>query len=185
MAKLDNKKPAAATKAPKKAKAPTAEMVEIVDKDDNVIGTMERTAADAQGKRYRIVHVILINDDDTMLVQWRKAAKAVSPRTFTASAAGALDVGESYEDAAHRELKEELGITRKLKLKMMGTFQTKTANGQLFAGVYNGEVKGWEEEADAIDYLNRDEAEYLYKRYPYLLSPSFQQCLKLFLKATK
>ena len=40
-------------------------------------------------------------------------------------------------------------------------FSTKTANGQLFAGVYNGEIKGWEEEADAIDYLNRDEAEYL------------------------
>lgn len=173
------------TAAPKKAKALAPEMVEIVDKDDNVLGTMERREAVAQGKRYRAVHVILVNDDDTMLVQWRHATKPESPRTFTASAAGAVEVGESYEDAAHRELKEELGITRKLKLKMMGTFSTKTANGQLFAGVYNGEVKGWEEEADAIDYLNRDEAEYLLKRYPYLLSPSFVQSLKIFLKATK
>jgi isopentenyldiphosphate isomerase len=176
------KKPVAAAK---KGKAPTAEMVEIVDKDDNVLGTMERKEADAKGKRYRIVHVLLVNDDDTILVQWRKSTRSISPRTFTSSAAGALNVGESYEDAAHRELKEELGISRKIKLKMMGTFSTKTANGQLFAGVYNGEVKGWEEEADAIDYVNRDEAEYLLKRYPYLLSPSFAQSLKLFLKATK
>jgi len=174
--------------SPKKsptAKQPAAEMVEIVDKDDNVIGTMERREAHAKGKRYRIVHVILINDDDTILVQWRKSTKPESPRTFTASAAGAVDVGESYADAAVRELKEELGVKLKKPLKHMGNFQTKTANGQLFAGVYNGEVKGWEEEADAIDYLNRDEAEYLLKRYTYLLSPSFVQSLKLFLKATK
>ncbi|TKW61578.1 MAG: NUDIX domain-containing protein [Blastochloris viridis] len=174
--------------SPKKsptAKAPTPEMVEIVDKDDTILGTMTRAEAEAKGKRFRIVHVMLINDDDTMLVQWRKSTKSVSPRTFTASAAGAVEVGENYEDAAHRELKEELGISRKIKLKMMGSFQTKTANGQLFAGVFNGDIKGWEEEADAIDYLNRDEAEYLLKRYTYLLSPSFVQSLKLFLKATK
>lgn len=168
-----------------KKKTPAPEMVEIVDKDDNVLGVMERREAHAKGKRYRAVHIILVNDDDTMLVQWRSSTKPESPRTFTASAAGAVEVGESYEDAAHRELKEELGISRKIKLRMMGAFQTKTANGQLFAGVYNGEVKGWEAEADAIDYLNRDEAEYLLKRYTYLLSPSFQQSLKLFLKATK
>lgn len=166
-------------------KAPAPEMVEIVDKDDNVIEVMERTEAVAKGKRYRAVHVMLINEDDTMLVQWRKANKTTSPRTFTASAAGVPNVGESYADAAVRELKEELGVKLKKPLKFMGTFSTKTANGQLFAGVYNGEVKGWEEEADAIDYLNRDEAEYLLKRYPYLLAPSFAQSLKLFLKATK
>ncbi|PZP38518.1 MAG: hypothetical protein DI585_07160 [Pseudomonas fluorescens] len=173
-------------KVPAKApKAQAPELVEIVDKDDNVLGTMERAQADAQGKRYRIVHVILINDDDTMLVQWRKATKTQSPRTFTASAAGALDVGESYADAAKRELKEELGVTLKKPLKLMGKFSTKTANGELYAGVYNGEVKNWEDEADALDYLNRDEAEYILKRYPYLLSPSFTQSLKLFLKLTK
>ena len=168
-----------------RTRKPAVEMVEIVDKDDNVLGTMERKEAEAKGKRYRIVHVILVNDDDTMLVQWRKATKSVSPRTFTASAAGAVDIGESYEAAAVREVKEELGIRLRKPLKFMGKFSTKSANGQLFAGVYNGEVKGWEEEADAIDYLNRDEAEYLLKRYPYLLSPSFVQSLKLFLKATK
>lgn len=165
-------------------KMPALEMLDMVDKDDNVIGTLTDEEAVAGKGRYRIVHVILVNDDDTMLVQWRKADKALSPRTFTASAAGKVLAGESYADAAQRELKEELGASR-VKLKLMGEFKTKTSNGQLFAGAWNGEPKGWEAEADAIDYLNRDEAEYLMKRYPYLLSSSFAKSLKLFLKLTK
>lgn len=180
-----NKKPAAAPKASKKAKAAAPETVEIVDKDDTILGVMPRAEANAAGKRYRIVHVILVDDNDTMLVQWRHASKTVSPRTFTASAAGALGVGETYAEAAVREMKEELGVKLKKPLKLMGKFQTKVANGELYAGVYNGEVTGWEDEAEAIDYLNRDEAEYLLKRYPYLLAPSFRQSLRLFLKATK
>ncbi len=159
-------------------------MIDVVDKDDNVIGTMTDAEAIAGKGRFRMVHVMLVTDDDTMLVQWRKADKTLSPRMFTASAAGKVMAGESYEDAAARELKEELGATR-VKLKHMGDFKTKMANGQLFAGAWNGEPKGWEAEADALDYWNRDEAEYMLKRYPYLISPSFAQSLKLFLKMTK
>lgn len=161
-----------------------AEMIDIVDKDDNVIGQMTEEEAIAGKGRFRMVHVILINDDDTLLVQWRKADKVLSPRTFTASAAGKVHAGESYEAAAVRELKEEIGASR-VTLKHMGDFKTKMANGQLFAGVWNGEPKGWEAEADAIDYWNRDEAEFMLKRFPYLLSTSFQGSLKLFLKVTK
>ncbi len=168
----------------KTAKAAAVEMVDVVDKDDNVIGQMTEDEAVAGKGRFRMVHIMLVNDDDTMLVQWRKADKALSPRTFTASAAGKVQAGESYEDAAKRELKEELGATR-VKLKFMGEFKTKMSNGQLFAGVWNGEPTGWEAEADAIDYWNRDEAEYMLKRYPYLISTSFAQSLKMFLKLTK
>ena len=169
-----------------KKTAPKAavEMVDVIDKDDNVIGVMTDAEAVTGKRRFRIVHVILVNDDDTMLLQWRGAGKELSPRTFTASAAGKVLAGESYEEAAHRELKEEMGAT-KVKLKLMGSFKTARSHGQLFAGEWNGEPKGWEAEADAIDYLNRDEAEYLMQRYPYLLSGSFTQSLKLFLKATK
>lgn len=172
-----------ATKKTVKAAA-KVEMIDIVDKDDKVVGVMTEAEAVAGKARFRMVHVMLVNDDDTMLVQWRKADKALSPRMFTASAAGKVMAGESYEDAAKRELKEELGASR-VTLKLMGEFKTKMANGQLFAGVWNGEPKGWEVEADALDYWNRDEAEYMLKRYPYLISPSFAQSLKLFLKMTK
>ncbi len=170
---------------PPKNKNPQPDLVIISDKNDVELGTMERSEAVAKGQRYRAVHVILTNADDTILVQWRTSTKPESPRTFTASAAGAVDVGETYEQAAHRELQEELGITKKLKLTALGPFQTKSANAQLFTATFSGDVKGWEAEADAIDYLNRAEAEYLLKRYPYLLAPSFQQSLKLFLKETK
>jgi len=170
--------------ATKKTATAAVEMVDIVDKDDNVLGQMTGDEAMAGKGRFRIAHIFLINDDDTFLVQWRRADKKLSPRTFTASAAGKVHAGESYEEAAARELKEELGAT-KVVLKALGSFRTPLANGQVFAGVWNGEPKGWEEEAEALDYWNRDEAEYLLKRFPYLLSPSLQASLKVFLKATK
>jgi 8-oxo-dGTP pyrophosphatase MutT (NUDIX family) len=171
----------------KTVKAAEVEMVDVVDKDDNVVRQVSREEAQAKGLRYRTVHVLLINEDDTMLVQWRAAGKETSPRTFTASAAGVVLAGESYEDAAARELKEEVGA-KGVALKRMGDFKVtgeRPQNGVLFAGAWDGEPKGWEAEADALDYLNRDEAEYLLKRYPYLLANGFRVSLKLFLKLTK
>lgn len=101
-----------------------------------------------------------------------------------------MEAGESYEVAAVRELQEELGIKLKKadKLAYMGPFQInkgRPCNGALFVAEWNGDVSNWEDEADAIDFWSREEAEYMLKRFPYLLSNSFQTSLKLYLKLTK
>ena len=70
------------------------EMVDIVDKDDKVIGTMSEDEAMKGKGRFRIAHVILRNMDGDMLVQWRKADKTLSPRMFTASAAGKVSADQ-------------------------------------------------------------------------------------------
>ena len=166
------------------------EIMDVVDKDDKVIGQATRDEVMAQMLRFRMVHVILVNDVGNILVQWRKANKPVSPRTFTASVAGAVEAGESYEVAAARELKEEMGVVlpKGKTLQMVGQFQIhkgRPCNCALFAAEWNGDVLNWEDEADAIDFWSRDEAEYMLKRFPYLLANSFQASLKMYLKETK
>lgn len=170
--------------------AANVQMMDVVDKDDKVVRQATRTEVEDEFLRFRMVHVMLVNDVGNILVQWRKADKKVSPRTFTASAAGAVDAGETYEIAAVRELKEEMGVSLKKadKLTFVGSFQInkgRPCNGALFAAHWDGDVEGWEEEADALDFWSRDEAEYMLKRFPYLLANSFQVSLKMFLKETK
>ena len=170
----------------KTVKAAVVEMMDVVDKDDKVIGQASRDEAIEKKLRTRLVHVILVNAEGEMLVQWRKADKKVSPRTFIASAAGGCEAGENYADAAARELKEELGV--KTKLTRVGAFQINKglpSNCELFMGKWDGEVSGWEEEADALDWWSRDICEFMQARFPYLLSKSFQLSLKMFLKETE
>jgi 8-oxo-dGTP pyrophosphatase MutT (NUDIX family) len=157
--------------ANKKTETATVDLVDIVDKDDKVLGQMNRWEAHAQGKRIRAVHIFLVNEAGEILVQWRKADKKLSPRMFTSSATGAVDAGETYAKAAVRELQEEMGV--KTKITKLGTYQLNKGllvNGELFVGKWDGEVSGWEDEADGIDYWSRDVAEFMLARFPYLLT---------------
>lgn len=161
-------------------------MVDIVDETDKVLRTVPRAEAEKSGDRVRGVHVILVNDAGELLVQWRRADKKMYPRTFTASAAGMLSSGEDYAVGALREMMEELGVVT--KLKRVGKYSVnkgQLVNGELYVGEWDGDVSGWEEEADALDMWSRDEAAFMLQRFPYLLAPTFRESLKLFLKGKK
>jgi len=56
------------------------------------------------------VHVFVFNKHGDVYLQKRSHLKDVHPRMWDSSAAGHLDVGESYAVCALREAKEELGI---------------------------------------------------------------------------
>ena len=53
--------------------------------------------------------MFLVNKHGAVLLQKRSLWKDRQPGKWDSSAAGPLDAGESYEEAAVRELKEELG----------------------------------------------------------------------------
>lgn len=160
-----------------------SEMVDVVDADDRVLKQMERSAAERGNVRLRGVQVFIENADGEFLVQWRRHDKVISPRTFTASAAGMVSAGEDYAECAARELAEELGID--VKVKEIGAYQThegRLVNGRAYVGRWDGEVSGWEDEADALDMWGVDEAAFMLARFPYLLSPTFRESLKIYLQ---
>ena len=63
------------------------------------------------GLYQNIVHICLFNDKKQMLIQLRSEHKRWYAGLWDVSVAGAVDAGESSEEAAARELKEELGYS--------------------------------------------------------------------------
>lgn len=79
--------------------------VVIVNEQDEVIGTMPKDEAHKTGVPHRIAVVYVEDGAGRFLIQIRMSG------ALDHSSAGHVDPGESYEDAAARELAEELGIT--------------------------------------------------------------------------
>jgi len=86
------------------------DILEIVDSDDNVIGTATRAEIHKSRLMHRAVHIFVFNDAGEIYVQMRSASKDRHPGKLDSSAAGHVDPGESYHDTAIRELREEIAI---------------------------------------------------------------------------
>lgn len=84
--------------------------VVVVDENDNVIGAERMTDAIEKGLIRRAARVYVFNESGQLLVQQR-SEKVLKPLMLDQSAAGHVDEGETYEQAAYRELEEELGIS--------------------------------------------------------------------------
>lgn len=81
----------------------------VVDENDNEIGTEYMMDAIKKGMIRRASRVYVFNETGQLLVQQR-SEKVLKPLMLDQSAAGHVDVGETYEQAAYRELHEELGL---------------------------------------------------------------------------
>jgi len=86
------------------------EVFDVVDENDQVTGTATRAEVHAGRLMHRAVHVFLRNKRGDVLLQQRSMLKDVHPGDWDSSVSGHLDSGESYEQAAHREILEEMGI---------------------------------------------------------------------------
>lgn len=89
----------------------------VVDENDEVIGTMPKNEAHKNGTLHRIAVVYVENSKGEILIQNR------TDGYLDHSSAGHVDPGESYMDAAKRELSEELGI-KDVGLKCIGHSRT-------------------------------------------------------------
>ena len=87
------------------------EIFDVVDENDNVIGTERRAEVHARDLRHRAVHVFVWNKYGEIFLQKRSRLKDKHPGSWDSSASGHLDSGEEYDPCAVRELEEELGIT--------------------------------------------------------------------------
>jgi 16S rRNA (adenine1518-N6/adenine1519-N6)-dimethyltransferase len=91
-----------------------SEILDIVDEKDLVVGSATRKTIHENGLIHRAVHVFVFNPNGRIFVQKRSAHKDRYPLKVDSSAAGHVDPGETYLEAAKRELREELSISREL-----------------------------------------------------------------------
>lgn len=84
--------------------------IAIVDENNQIIGSSDRLEAYRKGLWHRIVVVLIFNSQGQLYIQKRSPNADTSPNMWDHSAAGHVDEGEEPEQAAKRELFEELGV---------------------------------------------------------------------------
>src|SRR5690606_18774949 len=111
-----------------------ADLLPVVDENDVQIDVLPRREVHLQRLRHRAVHVGVFDDDGNLWLQRRSRKKDTWPGAWDISASGHVDPGESYEDAARRELLEELGI--EATPRYIATHPATEATGWEFQAVF-------------------------------------------------
>ncbi|MCB1748096.1 MAG: NUDIX domain-containing protein [Gammaproteobacteria bacterium] len=114
---------------------PGAELLDVVDAADVVVGQATRAEIHRRGWRHRAVHIVVSNPQGEVFVQRRALSKDCQPGLWDTSAAGHVDHGESYAAAAARELAEELGLVEET-LEAWWSLAASPDTGQEFVHVY-------------------------------------------------
>ncbi|MFJ9767276.1 NUDIX hydrolase [Streptomyces erythrochromogenes] len=86
------------------------EQVERVDENDEVLGVVDRAEAIHRGWLHRVATIVCRDTEGRFLVHRRPDGVPRFPGHLNWMLGGAVDVAESYEDAAARELAEELDV---------------------------------------------------------------------------
>ena len=149
------------------------EIFDVVDESDRVIGQAPRSVVHARKLLHRAVHIFVLNPRGELLLQMRSPLKDEYPSCYTSSASGHLGAGESYEEAAPRELREELGLTGPLErlAKFPPGPETSQEHTVLYRHVTSQPVHCDPQEITAVEWLSLDEVAQLIDRQPELFSP--------------
>ncbi len=88
------------------------ELVDVVDESDQIIQTVPRRVMRADHLRHRAVFIAVLDGAGRLLVHRRSPLKDVWPSWCDIAVGGVVAAGESYLEAARRELAEEVGISQ-------------------------------------------------------------------------
>jgi len=115
--------------------APGEELVEIVDDDDRVVEVVPRRVMRDRRALHRCTYVFVLDARGRVYVHRRTTTKDVYPGFLDVCAGGVNAVGETYDDAAARELEEELGVTARPTYRFTQRYDG--PDGRCFGGVYD------------------------------------------------
>jgi 8-oxo-dGTP pyrophosphatase MutT (NUDIX family) len=117
------------------------ELVEVVDADGTVVDVVTRADMRAGRLRHRAVGIVVRRPGDgAVLVHRRADWKDVWPSYWDIAFGGVCDVGESWLDAARRELAEEAGVSGDLTHLGSGSYTDDDVD--LVAEVFAVETEG-------------------------------------------
>lgn len=155
-----------------------SELLDVVDEQDHPLRRATRREIHEQGLFHRAVHILVFNKHGDLLLQKRSVLKDTHPGLWDSSAAGHVDSGETYEQAAHRELAEELGISDPIPLSPIAKLPPSPATGQehimLYTAHYNSKIHFPAAEISAVKAFPSSLIRAWMLRRPSDFSPSFR-----------
>lgn len=144
------------------------ENVILVDVNDNELGVMEKMKAHEEGLLHRAFSVFVFNSNGEVLLQQRNKNKYHSGGLWSNTCCSHPKPGESIKDAAHRRLKEEMGMEADLSHAFSFVYKSNLDNDlteheldHVFLGETNSIPKMNEEEVEdyryvSVEYLKDD-----------------------------
>jgi isopentenyldiphosphate isomerase len=143
---------------------PAEEIVVIVDRDNQPIGAVTRKIMRQQRLIHRASYILVFNTAGELYIQKRSRTKDIYPGYWDLAAGGVILEGESYEEGAKRELREELGISGAKLRPLFDQYYEDADNrvwGRIFACTSNGPFALQEEEIDGGRFIALGEIEQL------------------------
>jgi len=152
--------------------------VVVVNEQDDELGVYQRSSTEQNMSQiYRMVYILLFNNDNQILIQRRHADSDRFPNYWEVSASGSVLPEEGYVEAAQRKLLDELGVKIPLKHAHKDVVRIPDVASHM-AAIFVGYIKDSttvnfnEEKISEVRWVTTEEA-----KNGYLLTPSFKQVL--------
>ena len=163
------------------------EILDVVNADDLVMGTMEREEIHRKKLFHRSVHVFVFDDAGRIYLQRRSMDKEEHPGKWDSSASGHVGKGESYQEAAGRELEEEIGLRASPEplIKLPASEETGMEHSMLFQvrmGPTDPSPRPSPQEILEGRFLQTEEIEGGIASEPEAFSPSFRLLFRLYME---
>ena len=164
------------------------EKVVLVNEKDEILGLMEKMQAHENGILHRAFSVFLFNSKGEMLLQKRAAEKYHSPNQWTNACCSHPRVDETYEQAAHRRIKEELGIGCHLEEKFWFIYKADVGQNlweheldHVFVGNYEADFHLNPEEVAEVRYISMQDLDEEMRTHPEHFTEWFKIILEEYL----
>lgn len=154
------------------------ELLDIVDENDVVIGKDSKENKFTNELISRNVAIFIIDETGKLIIAKRAAHKKSFPGRFDLAACGNVKSGESYQEAAVRELMEELKISCEVKMieKIYNEFPENGKSLKYFTGIFLGKYSQdikLNNELESFKKLSVNEVQNLIDKNPNLFTPGF------------
>ena len=91
------------------------ELVDVIDDDGRTIQVVSRHTMRTQRLPHRCCYVLVFNAGGELLVHLRTATKDIYPSHWDVCVGGVVAAGETFDQAAVREVQEEIGVVAPLE----------------------------------------------------------------------
>jgi 16S rRNA (adenine1518-N6/adenine1519-N6)-dimethyltransferase len=154
----------------------------VVDEEDRVVRTAFRAKVHGDNLRRRAVHILISRKNGDVLLQKRTRWKDRHPLLWDSSTAGHVNAGEGYDEAAQRELEEELGIDSPLErvAKLPASELTDQEFIWVYKGNHDGEFKTDPSELEVAQFFPPEVVDGWVAARPEDFATAFLQCWEIF-----